>query len=250
LIPKKFAQFVTLADKNNLLVHVHAIGDLAVTESLNGIEAARKINGNSGIPHTITHLQIVQPKDFARFNQLGVLASMQLLWALGDVTTIDIVKPYISPDLYQWQYPARSILHANAIICGASDWPVSTANPFEAIYEAETRNGKMGVLDSTQCVPRIAMLYAYTINAAKALRQERFIGSLTPGKSADLILVDRDVLNVSPEAWNDRKFCGRCLKEKLFTKQPIDLNIHVRNCVLLSSKVITVQECDARKAQQ
>ena len=203
--PTKFAQFVTLADKQGLLVHVHAIGDLTTTEALNGFAAARQANGYSNIPHTITHLQIVQPTDIPRFNQLHILASLQLLWALGDPTTIDIVKPYIAPALYKYQYPARTLLQAGATICGASDWPVSTANPFMAMYEAETRRGKLGVLDSTQCMPRLAMLYAYTINAAKALMAEKNIGSITPGKYADLALVDRDVLTVSPEAMKDTK---------------------------------------------
>lgn len=203
--PRKFNQFMILADKNDVLVHVHAIGDKAVTTALNGFAAARQSNGDSQIPHTITHIQIVKPTDFGRFKTLGALASVQLLWALGDVTTIDLVKPYIAPDLYKYQYPARSLLDAGAILCGGSDWPVSTANPFEAIYEAETREGKMGVLDSTQRVPRMAMFYAYTINAAKALRMENKIGSLEPGKSADLILVDRDVFSVSPFVCKDTK---------------------------------------------
>jgi len=199
--PKNFARFATAADKENLLVHVHAIGDRAVTETLNGFEAMRKANGNSGIPHTITHLQIVLPSDFPRFKQLGILASYQLLWALGDPTTNEIVKPYIAPELYRWQYPARSMLQAGAIICGASDWSVSSANPFEAMYEAETRRGVEGVLDSTQCMPRLAMLFAYTINSAKALRKEASIGSITAGKSADFVLVDRDALTVDPESF-------------------------------------------------
>ncbi len=197
--PKNFARFVTAADKEGLLVHVHAIGDRAVTETLNGFEVARKTNGNYKLPHTITHLQFVLPKDFDRFQQLNILASYQLLWALGDITTVDIVKPYIAPSLYQWQYPARSLLQAGAVICGASDWPVSTANPFEAICNAETRRGLLGVLDSTQCMPRLAMLYAYTSEAAKALMMEHQIGSIEPGKSADMILVDRDVLTIPAE---------------------------------------------------
>lgn len=203
--PENFARFVTMADKEKLLVHVHAIGDRAVTESLNGFEAARKANGNTFIPHTITHLQIVQPSDFPRFKQLGVLASYQLLWALGDPTTIEIVKPYIAPELYQWQYPARSLLQAGATICGSSDWNVSTANPFEAMYEAETRKGDEGVLDSTQCMPRMSMLLAYTINSAKAMMEENNIGSITSGKFADFVLVDRDVLTVDPESFENTK---------------------------------------------
>lgn len=203
--PENFARFVTAADKENMLVHVHAIGDRAVTEALNGIEAARKANGNSGVPHSITHLQFVQPADFPRFSQLGVPAVFQLLWALGDPTTIEMVKPYVVPEIYQWQYPARSMLQAGAAICGSSDWNVSTANPFEAMYEAETRLGDDGVLDSAQCMPRISMFYAYTSNSGRALMMENKIGSITPGKFADLVLVDRDVLTVDAKSFKQTK---------------------------------------------
>ena len=203
--PEDFARLCIDADKRGLIVHVHAIGDRAVTESLNGIEAARKANGNSGLPHTITHLQFVKPSDFPRFKQLGVIASYQLYWATADVDAIDLVKPYVSPDIYPWQYPARSMLDAGATIAGASDWSVSTPNVFEAIYQAETRKGEKGVLDASQIVPREAMLYAYTINAARALNQQQRIGSIEPGKEADLTLVDRDVLAVAAEEMKEAK---------------------------------------------
>ena len=216
--PKKFTKFAIAADKENLLVHVHAIGDRAVTETLNGFEAVRKTNGNNKLPHTITHLQIVLPPDFERFGKLNVLASYQLLWAFGDVTTVDIVKPYIDPSLYKWQYPARSLFNAGTTICGASDWPVSSANPFEAIYNADTRLGPLGVLDSTQCIPRMAMLYAYTINAAKALEMQTSIGSIEPGKYADMILVDRDVFTISPEQMKNTKVLWTMFEGRIIYK--------------------------------
>jgi predicted amidohydrolase YtcJ len=203
--PQNFAPFCIAADKAGLIIHIHAIGDRAVTESLNGIEAARKANGPSGLPHTITHLQFVKSSDIARFQQLDVLAAYQLYWAIAGSDTIDILKPYVDPAIYQWQYPARSMLQAGTTITGASDWPVSTANPFLAIYNAETRKGPAGVLDATQDMPRLAMLYAYTINAARALNLQSKIGSIEPGKAADLTLVDRDILTVSPEEMRDTK---------------------------------------------
>jgi hypothetical protein len=95
------------------------------------------------------------------------------------------------------------LLDAGGVIAGASDWPVSTANVFRAIYQAETRKGPEGVLDATQRVPREAMLYAYTINAARALSEDKRIGSITPGKQADLALLDRDVLTVTAEEARD-----------------------------------------------
>src|SRR5882762_2971188 len=79
--PENFAKLCIEADKRGLIVHTHAIGDLAVHEALNGYEAARKANGKSGVPHTITHLQFVRSEDVGRFKPLGVVASYQLLWA-------------------------------------------------------------------------------------------------------------------------------------------------------------------------
>lgn len=201
--PKNFAQLCVDADKQGLIVHTHAIGDLAVHEALNGYEAARTANGNSGLPHTITHLQFVRAEDVPRFKPLGVIASYQLLWAAAGVDSIDLVQPYVTPEIYQWQYPARAMLDAGAVIAGASDWSVSTPNVFNAIYEAETRMGPKGVLDARQDMPREAMLYAYTINAARAMNQQDKLGSIEPGKVADLTLVDRDVLTVSPEIMRD-----------------------------------------------
>ena len=202
--PQKFAQLCIAADKQGLIIHVHAIGDGAVTAALDGIAAVRKANGNSGLPHTLTHEQFVRPEDFHRFRELDVVSALQLLWADASQDTIEIVKPYLDADIYKWQYPARSILDNGGIISGASDWPVSSANVFWAIYQAETRKGPEGVLDPSQDMPREAMLYAYTRNSSRAMNLDS-IGMIAAGKRADLVLLDRDVLTISPEEMRDTK---------------------------------------------
>ena len=202
--PKKFAELCISADKQGLIIHVHAIGDAAVTAALDGIAAARKANGDSHLPHTLTHEQFIQPADFPRFRELGVISALQLYWAEAANDTIEILKPYVDASIYQWQYPARSILDNGGIISGASDWPVSTANVFRAIYQAETRKGKEGILDATQAMPRQAMFDAYTRNSAKAMNLDS-IGVIAPGKRADLVLLDRDVLTDSPEDMRETK---------------------------------------------
>jgi predicted amidohydrolase YtcJ len=202
--PGKFAELCVAADKQGLIIHVHAIGDGAVKAALDGIAAARQANGNSGLPHTLTHEQFVQPEDFPRFRELGVISALQLLWADASQDTIEIVKPYLDSDIYRWQYPARSILDDGGMVSGASDWPVSSANVFWAIYQAETRKGPEGVLDPSQAMPREAMFYAYTRNSARAMNLD-FIGTIAAGKRADLVLLDRDVLTISPEEMRDTK---------------------------------------------
>jgi predicted amidohydrolase YtcJ len=203
--PSKMNALVAEAYRRGLSVHIHAIGDLAVKQSLDAFEAARRANPSTKLPFAMTHVQFADPEDIPRFATLHVTAAMQLLWALADPSTNELVKPYIDPGIYRWMYPARSILDSGGVISGASDWPVSTANPFLAIYQAETRRGEQGVLDEAQRMPREAMLYAYTRNSAQVLDMEDQIGSIAVGKLADLVLVDRDVLTVPVEELKEAK---------------------------------------------
>lgn len=201
----KFKALVTEADKSGALVHIHAIGDKAVTQALDGIAAARSANGDSGIAHSITHLEIVQPSDFPRFKETGAIAVMQLLWALKDEFTVDMLEPYLDPSLMENIYPAASLAKAGATISGASDWPVSTPNPFLAIKTAIDREGPQGKLNPDEAVTAEQMLYAYTINSAKAVRRDDRIGSIEPGKAADLVLVSRDLLSATPAEIGEAK---------------------------------------------
>jgi predicted amidohydrolase YtcJ len=218
--PAHFGELVSAADARGWLVHIHAIGDRAVRESLNGIEQARK-DRQSGIAHSITHLQMVNPKEFARFKALNVIASMQMYWASADESSMDLVKPYVSAMAFMYTYPARSLLKQGATIAGASDWPITTPEPWKAIYQAVSRKGPKGVLNAAEDIDRQVMFQAYTLNAAKVLRLEDSIGSLKPGKQADLIVLDRDVFTVTPEALRDTQvlstwFAGR----EIYLRQP------------------------------
>jgi predicted amidohydrolase YtcJ len=202
---QRFNALVTEADRRGLIVHIHAIGNLAVKESLDAFGAARKANPTGTLPHSMTHAQFVDAEDIPRFAQYRVIAALQLLWAVADPSTNEVVKPYIDPSIYQTMYPARSMLESGATIAGASDWPVSSPNPFEAMAQAETRTGPQGVLDADQRMPRAAMLYAYTRNSAQALNQLDDIGTLAPGKRADLVLVDRDLLTGTAQELREAK---------------------------------------------
>lgn len=200
--PQHFGELVSAIDQRGWLVHIHAIGDRAVRESLNGIAQARK-DRQSGVTHSITHLQMVNPQEFARFKPLNVIASMQLLWASADDYTTEMIKPYVSALAFRYQYPAHSLLKQGATIAGASDWPVSSPSPFNAMAQAITRTGPLGVLNADERLDRETMFYAYTANAARTLGLDKQIGSLTPGKQADFIVLDRDVFSVDDKALHD-----------------------------------------------
>lgn len=211
--PEHFGELVSAIDQRGWRVHIHAIGDRAVRESLNGIAQARQ-DRQSGIAHSITHLQMVNPKEFTRFKPLGVIASMQLLWASADDYTLDMIKPYVSALAFRYQYPAHSLLKQGATLAGASDWPVSSPNPWNAIAQAITRKGPLGVLNADERLDRETMFYAYTLNAARAIGLEQQIGSLSAGKQADFIVLDRDVFRVDEKALHETQvlqtwFAGR-----------------------------------------
>ncbi|HVW70814.1 MAG TPA: amidohydrolase family protein, partial [Steroidobacteraceae bacterium] len=186
------------ADRHGMIVHVHAIGDRAVHEALDAIAAARRANPGSHLPHTIAHLQLIDPADIPRFGQLQAVASFQLLWAAADAGEVKLVKPYIDPAGYALQYPARSVSASGGTVAGGSDWPVTSGNPWEAIAQAMTREGPYGVLNGSERLTLPVLLRAYTINAAKALCLESRIGSIEVGKEADLVLLPRDITQLQP----------------------------------------------------
>jgi predicted amidohydrolase YtcJ len=196
--PAEMARIVTDAQGHDMLVHIHAIGDRAVRVALDSIEAARKQNPSSTIHHSLAHLHLIAPADVPRFKQLGAVASFQLLWATLDETEQQLIKPYLTPEVWNEQYAARSLADAGAVVAGGSDWPVSSGNPWEAIAQAMTRAGPFGVLNERERVSLPTMLDAYTIGAATAARLEDKVGSIIVGKEADLILLDRNVAALTP----------------------------------------------------
>ena len=174
-------------------IHVHAIGDAAVRETLNAIEAARA--GGSKQLYSIAHLQLIDAADLPRFKQLDTIASLQLFWALPDNYSVEALLPYIGPERQQRIYPARSLVAAGATVAGGSDWDVSSFNPFEAMATGMSRTNPnepaRGALNAGEVLTLDELLHAYTINAARLLGREAEIGSLTVGKAADMILLDR-----------------------------------------------------------
>jgi predicted amidohydrolase YtcJ len=142
--PQRFASLVTKLDAAGLAVHVHAIGDRAVRASLDAFASARAANGDKDNRHQIAHLPLVDPADFPRFRELGVIADMQLEWAKPEPATEGPLEPYLGPERYKYVYPAGSLHQAGATIIGGSDWDISSYNPFRAFQTAVTRAGGKG----------------------------------------------------------------------------------------------------------
>jgi predicted amidohydrolase YtcJ len=194
--PEELARTVTALDGQGFDVHVHAIGDRAVRDTLDAFGAAAAANGRRDPRHQIAHLQFVHPDDRPRFRRLGVVANAQPFWSCLDGYMRELTLPFLEPERAGWQYPWASLRRAGAVLAFGSDWTVSTANPLAEIEVAvrrvapEDRDAEPFLPDER--LDLAAALDAFTIGSAYALRLEAETGSVTPGKLADLAVLDRD----------------------------------------------------------
>ena len=193
-------RIVAAADAAGLTVHVHAIGDRAVRSALDAFAYSRRRDGARDNRDQIAHLELVNPADFPRFKELGVIANFQLLWAERDDYIVKGTLKYLGPERSRYLYPARSLRDAGALIAGGSDWSVSSFNAFEAMEHAVTRAAGRGQppLLPEQSIALQDIVDGYTINAAFALKQEHMTGSLEAGKRGDFIVLDRDIFAIDP----------------------------------------------------
>jgi len=204
--PEDLYSWTSNADKSNLHVIVHAIGDRAINLQLNIFERVERENGRKDRRFRIEHAQHIAPGDVARFGALGVIASMQPYHAIDDGRWAEKV---IGPERAKTTYAFRSLEDTHARLAFGSDWPVAPATPLEGIYAAVTRR----TLDDKHpsgWVPeqKISVedaLRAYTTGAAYATFEEREKGSLAPGKLADVVIIDRDLTKIPAASIRDAK---------------------------------------------
>ncbi len=187
-------------------VNVHAIGDAANRQVLDGFAAAYAAVGGRSLRNRIEHAQVVSLADIPRFKTLDLIASMQPTHATSDM---NMAEDRIGPERLAGAYAWRSFLDQGTRIAGGSDFPVESANPFFGLHAAVTRTDHAGRPHGgwhpEQAMTRIEAFRAFTMDAAYAQHQERVIGSLENGKWADFILVDRDPFTIpAGDLWRIR----------------------------------------------
>ncbi|QSE95190.1 amidohydrolase [Rhodococcus pseudokoreensis] len=195
--PDKLRDFVTELDALGFQVHFHALGDRAVRDALDAVEAARTANGFRDTRPHLAHLQVVDPADIPRFRALGATANMQPLWAAHEPQMDELTIPFLGDERTRRQYPFGSLLRSGATLAAGSDWPVSSADPIHGIHVAVNRvlPGRDGqgrpVFLPEQRIDLTSALTAYTAGSAYVHHLDD-TGSIEVGKLADLVVLDRD----------------------------------------------------------
>lgn len=197
------ADYVTALDAEDFQVHVHALGDRAVRDSLDAVEAARTRNGPRGNRHHLAHIQVVDPADVPRFAELDVVANGQPLWACRDDAMEVLTLPFLHEGARRQQYVFGSLLRAGARLAFGSDWPVSAPDPLLGMHVAVNRRAPGAGTDAEPLLPAEALsvteaLAGYTTGAAHVNGREDETGRLQVGHAADLVAVDTDILAVEP----------------------------------------------------
>ena len=206
--PERLTEDMIYLDGQGLTVKVHATGDRAVRVTLDAVEAARKANGDSGMMHEISHAELIHPDDIPRFNQLNVIAEFSpILWYPSPL--VEVMTQVIGEERANLFWPARALLEAGAHVIYGSDWPsvVPDPNPWPGIEALVTRRDPYGnfpgALWIEQAVDLETALRIFTINGAVAGKQADRTGTIEAGKSADFIVLDRNLFEIPPEDISD-----------------------------------------------
>ena len=213
-------EFVKRFHLAGFALHIHAIGDASIRTAVDAIEAARAADGVTSLHDAIAHVQVVDPEDAVRIGRDHLYLAFTHSWSFADPEYDLSVVPFFdrvfggdeaalhpANGYYELNsYPARTLRDAGAILLAGSDAPVNTRDPqpFVNMAMAVTRHlSGHRPLNPDQSIPIRDVLDSYTISGAKYLNRDREAGSLEIGKSADFIVVDRDILALADAGKTD-----------------------------------------------
>jgi len=204
--PDLLTQVVATLDADGFQVHFHAIGDRAITTTLDSMAALDQPRWGLN-RHHIAHLQFISPQDLRRFSQLGATATFQPLWACNDPQMEELTIPFVGEDLTPWQYSIGSLRELGARLAFGSDWPVSSPDPMQQIHVAVNRTlsasfGRPGTNETTvpfrpdQALTVRDALEAFTRGVAYVNGDENLLGVLEVGRRADVAVLSQDILSI------------------------------------------------------
>ncbi|WP_433271525.1 amidohydrolase [Actinosynnema sp. CS-041913] len=200
--PAELADWLRAAAGAGLSAKIHCTGDASVRATLDAVEKLRG-EGFTDVKFQVAHGQFVHPDDLARFGALGVAADISpFLWVPGVIPTA--IANVLPAERATRMQPNRALLDSGALVAGGSDWPVSESpNAWEGIQGLVTRQDPAGAhpgaLWPEQAITLAEAVEAFTLSGARAMGVDDVTGSLTPGKSADFVVLDRNPFESATE---------------------------------------------------
>ncbi len=195
--PERLHHDVTLLDAHGFQVHIHALGDRAVRECLDALEAAAAANGRRDARHHLAHIQFAHNADVPRFAALGVVANVTPLWAVRSGYVEGLTIPFVSERAAATMYPFGSLVRAGARLAFGSDWAVSSPDPLLQVAVAIARRlpeePDAGPFLPAECLDLETALEAATLGSAYVNHLDAETGTIEVGKLADLVVLDRDL---------------------------------------------------------
>lgn len=192
-----FNQLVAEADRLDLQVFTHSVGDMGARRVLDAYQRAQKLNGRRDSRHRIEHIELIHPDDLPRFKELGVLASMQPLHSPMVVDENDIWPVRVGRERWPLSFAWQTLREAGARLIFGSDWPVVTQNPLRGVSNAVTRQPwAAGMPNQNQTLT--GTLIAYTRDAAFGEFQEHQKGQVREGYLADLLMLPQNLFEIPP----------------------------------------------------
>ncbi|WP_127474028.1 amidohydrolase [Microbacterium sulfonylureivorans] len=201
--PALVAAAVTALDAAGMQVHFHALGDRAVREALDAVAAARAANGPSDARHHLAHLQVVDEADVPRFADADAVANMQALWATHEAQLDELTLPFLRDGAEARQYPFGDLARAGARLAAGSDWPVSSADPIDAIHIAVNRaypgSDRPPLGGAHQRLDLVTAMTAYTSGSAYVNHRDHDTGHIREGYLANLVVLSPDPFSLPEE---------------------------------------------------
>lgn len=189
-------------DRAGIQVQLHATGDGGVRMALDAFGHAQKVNGSRDHRHRIEHGEVIDPADVGRFRQLGVIASMQPIFATPDDNALANYAPLLGEARVANAMAFAALDDAGAVQAFGSDYPVYPMDPLLGIHTAVTRTTRQrepaGGWQPHQRIGVKAAIRHYTLDAAYANFDELKLGSVSEGKLADFVVLSRDILHEDP----------------------------------------------------
>ena len=197
-------RLVKLYQGLGLNILLHAVGDGAIRKALNIYENANKENGKTKSRLSIEHWDLVNPADMLRLKDIEVIASVQPPHiTLSPSLENNDYPPVVGPEREKFLWPYKSVADSGATLAFGTDYPVVYDSPWITLHRAVTRkfsDGKPeGGWNPEQKIPIADALVAYTLGGAKKFGKEEHVGTLSAGKLADIIVLDRNLMTIDPD---------------------------------------------------